>query len=625
MAPRQRTGYQARLDPGRQVRFNLDPNIPQNSQGQQYNIRPTRPPHAYEIYDADERIHLNDSYSSPPFDQFNNQYDIPIVNGAPLRGRREPNVNPAFHEGINPIGVPNQDAPYPSSHGADPSVRQPGPGLCQHQDNEMNRLRSELEEAKEKDAQREQQNTDLRLQLALNYEQARNFGEAGRYYHDLFKSKALQETALREAGHGTQAITVEEEELLYEFKYGKMLNNTEKHDNFDKAATALKDVFRRRSHNDPHVRNESTRDAMLELGKALRLGGTQEGLEQARKLYRAQGDLDCRGLEETIDWRLLNAFKAVPVLVEQGSCDNAVKELSSVWRKRQDASDKCIAEIESEMVDLFESFKRQNREDCGIKALRIVCQSDRALSDPLVRLMMEEGLRFYDSDRYAEAIDLLQTALASISLIAPPPQEQLKIGWALAFSYCHMKHHKAAAPVLENILPLSDAQTEPSEYCLKALLGSVQLTGNQPTPARKNAQDVWDKHKTQNILPFPNYHQADTLIRAIAQDKYEEGKWKKARDIWNEVYKNAKRLCSEPNAADQVECHIATGEELAERWRSCWNSRSNNNKNKGKPTAKKRGSHQLIRNNKGKEKPNAPEGIDAIRKQVRDLQRLLAG
>ncbi|KAL9621171.1 MAG: hypothetical protein Q9160_004422 [Pyrenula sp. 1 TL-2023] len=375
-----------------------------------------------------------------------------------------------------------------------------------------------------------------------------------------------------------------------------MLSKTGK---YVEAATVIKDVFERRKDDDPNLQNEPTREALLDLCKNHRLGRSPRGLEEARKLYRLHGDLDSGDSPDNTDysWRLRNAFNVVCVLVEQDSCDNALNELISVWRKRKGN----VVEIESEIEGLMESFRRHKADISAMRALQIVCEENRPFSPPLVKVMTNEGLRLHGIGRDVEAINFLQKALTNNSSTAP--QNRLKIGWPLALSNCRTKNFGAGANVVQNLIPLSNTQTKPSEHCLKALLAYALLASGQPGPAKQNAQIIWAEYKTQNILPLPEYHHADTLIRAMVLDEWHDGKWKNAKLIWDEVYQNAKKLRSARNAMSQVQFHVATGNIFAEKWESCRKTRSS--RNKGETTAEK--------------------SIATIRKQINELQEAPSG
>lgn len=594
--PRRRTGYRRGNGSGTQQNFGQFPRVSPDWQGRQNGQRFNEPPHPSTADDQDDYVHIINEDLGPLKAGFANPGGVPIDDGFCSNVQWQPRPN----EFVNRGGIPNETAPYPNGRGGPPRYQfisenraEPELGSNQHSSDETNRHKSDPEQDKVKKTQDEQRVDELLSILASKEELAGSYDEAGKRYHDLFKRKALEETALRDDGHEAQAKTAEAEELSYKSKYGQMLSKTQR---YDEATRVFRDVFDRRKHADPKLQNESTREALLEFCEVLCLGKSQEGLEEARILYRLQGDLDCKDSPDNNDhgWRLRNAFNVVCVLVEQHSCDNAVNELGSVWRKGKDS----VTEIEPEIDELLKSFRRHNAEDCAMQALQIVCKDNRNFSPPLVKVMASEGIRSHEMGRHVEAINYLQKAFANTSSSAT--QDRLRLGWPLALSYCQTKNFTAAVNVLENLLPISNSQTNPSDHCLHALLAYTLLTSGQSGPAKQQAQPVWNKHKTQNILPLPEYHHADTLIRASIQDNYHDGKWKKIKDLWDKVYQDASKLCPpDQKARDQIRTHIATGKMLAEKWESCRRTRSD--QKKGTTTAEK--------------------SIAAIKRQVGELQR----
>lgn len=571
----------------------------QTWQGRQNNNHFNEPPHPSAAYEQDAPVYVLYENREPSNIGYDNLRSVPINDGSYPNRQWQHRTNAS----IDPADIPNGTPPFTNGYSEDPRARfanerstEPGPGDHQYSRSDPSRRKSDCEEEKIEIAQSKQRIAELLNELALKCKETGNFDDAGKRYQELLNIKSREKTILREGGHEAQAKTVEAEEFSCKYKYGEMLSKTEK---YDEAATVLKEVFRWRKDRDPNFQEKSTRETLLELCNVFRLGRSRDGLEKARILYRTQSDLDYGGSTESVDhsWRLRNALNVVCVLIQQDSCEDALKELIYVWGKRKGG----VAVIESEIEGLLKLFRQKKAEDCAMRALRLVCEDNRKFSLQLVDIMATEGLRLHANRQYPEAVNFLDKAFTNT--LPTAASDRMKRGWPLALSHCQMQNFRDPANILESLLPLSNLQTNPSEHCLKALLAYALLASSQPSSAKTNAKSVWDTHKTQNILQLPEYHHADTLIRAMAQDVYYNEKWKEAKDIWVEVYQNARVLCSDRQATSQVQFHIATGTMLAEEWEACRKTRSN--QKKGKTTAEK--------------------SIAAIRNQVRDLEQMVPG
>ena len=441
-------------------------------------------------------------------------------------------------------------------------------------DDEIEERQNEINEYRDLITKFEATVENLRKNLASKYQETKDFDLAAQEYKHLSKVKAKERLMWSQQipltdGSAHCAQMAESAELDYEFKYGKMLVENRKY--HDAEVTFVNILERRERHyNDHHVRLWQTREVQSELCRVLRLQMTKEGFVKAEELYFKAGFLESLNSQNDADrtWAVQNAFNTACVRVERGHYVNAIKQLEYVWPYRHHASAEYIQEMDSRVVWLLESMEERGQGASAQSALEAICEGDGTLSPKLLRALAAVGLRLRDEGNNRRAIKYLQIAWVKTST-TEQSKELLKLGWAYSLSLCDDGHGVRAESVLKRLLQLSKTKTTPNEIQVMALLAHTQLAAGNFQTAKQTAQAVYDQYRTSTILQSRRYHQADTLIRAIAREEFYNGKWTSAEKIWKTVFENARDLPIDSSSSankDQIKNHAATGLELAKRW-----------------------------------------------------------
>ncbi|KAL9105654.1 MAG: hypothetical protein Q9227_009203 [Pyrenula ochraceoflavens] len=442
--------------------------------------------------------------------------------------------------------------------------------------NKLNISDNKLREYKNRSNESNATVQNLREKLASKYEETKDFDSAAQQYRDLSKNKAQEREMWSQKvpltdGSLRKARTAESAELEFILKYGKMLVKKE---NYPQAEATFDDLLERRKryYNDRDVRCWQIQEVQSELCKVLRLQGTETGLVKAEELYYKAGFLENITSKNDVDrtWAVRNAFDLACVKAEQGRYDRAIDQLGYVWPYRHHASDDCIKEMNSGVINLLESFEKQGKSPNAESVLQIICKGNEALLPQLMRDLIAFGQRLHNDGKSKQAVKYLRTAWMATPTQSSPvrAEERLSYGWAYVLNLYYVGHPVPESD-LKSMLKLCSTQTNPNKFHIKALLAHSQLNAKNFSLAKQTAQEVYNQYKTTTILPFQGYHHADTLIRAIAMEEFYDGKWTKAETIWKEVFEKARKLplgSGNGHNKHQLEYHAETGLLLAKQW-----------------------------------------------------------
>lgn len=412
----------------------------------------------------------------------------------------------------------------------------------------------------------------VRVDLLSTSERMEDFAMAQQQCDALSVAKAEEKTRLLGKTPTTPqaasaAETAEKEELTYTYRSAKYLVKLNK---YSDAEISFSRVLKRRKDNDPDIKDAFTREVQFGLCNVLCLQGMPEKLGEAEKLYHAEANLESQDSQkpDNRDWAVRNAFHLACLRVQQHKYKIAIDNLQNVWSKSDDVSAECLTEMQSGVASLLETFRQENPDRYSRRVLGIIRHSNGTMADSLVAAVRATGEHLYEGGQHEKAVDFLHVAWIN-TLPTAPRAEKFKLGWELAWSFCHTTRHDEAKIFLQSLLKHFDTPPDHFQDRVRALLAHTQLRAGKTVHAKHNAKIVYDKHKTNNIfeshLGTHEYHHADTLLRAIAQKGFCCTEQPEAKTIWKEVYQNAQNLRRDPSNREQVRHHAETGHLLAEK------------------------------------------------------------
>lgn len=264
-------------------------------------------------------------------------------------------------------------------------------------------------------------------------------------------------------------------------------------------------------------------------------------------------------------------FELACVRAELGNYERAINQVEDIWRKRDKTSSKCISNINNRVIQLLDNLEAKSAGVHTERVLKIAFEgNNKTAPSPAVPDIIKRGFGLFDKGKSAQATKYLQMAWNKRPS-TDEPNEKLKLGWYLARSRCWAGNYAKAIPVLDSISRLNTTKGPPSQDHIKTLPALSQLNYGDIGLAKQNAQVIFTKYKTRKILLMGfDCHQADILLRAIAQEEYYPQKCKKAFEIWEEIYKNGKNLPLDTagHHKKQLEYHAAAGIKLADSYES---------------------------------------------------------
>ncbi|KAL9616351.1 MAG: hypothetical protein Q9160_008771 [Pyrenula sp. 1 TL-2023] len=513
---------------------------------------------------------------------YNTEYGIRILNGAR-----------ALQDIIDEItGFGNRNVPFPPPPPPPlppppppfPTPPPPFPPTPPDLQDESNTLRRELEDARREANVLRADIMNVRRELAIKSNETGDFNMTQEQYRILSDMKAEEKRRLRRDRQEAQARAAELEEFTYRYEYAKQLVKLGR---YDEAVPLFYNVRQGRIalSNDGNVRLGPTREVQLDLCNALYLQGTMMAFAQADELYYFAANLDRPDVQQGVnkDWALRNAFRYACLHARQGFHDRAVERLQQVWLRRHGASPECLREMQDAIAGLLNAYDGQYLDTYSPLVLGIIYESER-LTPQLWGAVAEIGVRLFNLGQHAQALEYLRGAWRHIAVATVSQDRRLGLVEALTWSLCRIRHvdyHIECANILQPVVEAFSARPE-IEYRLRAILARAQLDRRDYELSRKNAQIVYDRYQMRNILDSLGesfeYHQVDTLIRAMAWGPHYIGRWCKATGIWSKLYLHADSTQREPREQRQVERHAQTGRILARQWKVWLEGRNDRNR-----------------------------------------------